>query len=99
MTWLKILIPAEDVARGLHTHLQDKFRMATGRMRGAKDLAMFGPLEGAADHVCYFSPACLPLVGDFLRMRGAVECEAPRRGEVVLLAGDPVAAEELLARP
>ena len=43
MAWLKVTISAEDVAKGLHTHLQEKFQMVTGRMRGAKDVAMFGP--------------------------------------------------------
>jgi hypothetical protein len=96
MPWLKVQIAAEDVARGLHTHLQEKFAMVTGRMRGAKDIAMFGPSDPAGDWVCYFSPACAPLVGDFLKARGAVECEAPPRSEVRLLAGDPGAVEALL---
>ena len=96
MTWLKVQIGAEDVARGLHAHLQEKFQMVTGRMRGAKDIAMFGPKDPAGDYVCYFSPACLPLVGDFLKARGAVECEAPLRSEVCLLAGSPEALDALL---
>ncbi len=90
MAWLKIQLSAEDVAKGLHTHLQEKFQMVTGRMR-AKDVAMFGPADPGGDYVCYFSPGCLPLVGDFLRARGAVECAAPGAGEVKLLAGDPEA--------
>ena len=94
MAWLKIQISAEDVAKGLHTHLQDKFRMVTGRMGGAKGVAMFGPRDPAGDYVCYFSPGCLPLVGDFLRARGAVECAAPSAGEVSLLAGDAGALEQ-----
>lgn len=89
MAWLKIQISAEDVAKGLHTHLQEKFQMVTGRMRGAKDVAMFGPRDPAGPYVCYFSPACAPLVGDFLKARGAVECPAPAVETVCLLAGDP----------
>jgi hypothetical protein len=88
MTWLKVSIPAEDVAKGLHTHLQQKFQMVTSRMRGAKDVAMFGPQDATGDYVCYFSPGSVPLVGDFLKARGATECEAPLRSEVCLLAGD-----------
>ena len=88
MAWLKVTISAEDVAKGLHTHLQEKFQMVTGRMRGAKDVAMFGPRDPAGEYVCYFSPGCLPLVGDFLKARGAVECAAPSSHEVRLLAGD-----------
>jgi hypothetical protein len=87
MAWLKIQIPAEDVAKGLHTHLQEKFQMVT-RMGRAKDVAMFGPRDPGGDYICYFSPGCLPLVGDFLRARGAVECAAPSPEEVSLLAGD-----------
>lgn len=93
MAWLKVKISAEDVAKGLHTHLQEKFQMATGRMRGAKDVAMFGPRDPAGDYVCYFSPGCLPLVGDFLKARGAVECAAPSSQEVRLLVGDAEALD------
>jgi len=88
MAWLKVEISAEDVAKGLHTHLQEKFQMVTGRMRGAKDVAMFGPRDPAGPYVCYFSPGCAPLVGDFLKARGAVECAAPAFETVCLLAGD-----------
>jgi hypothetical protein len=88
MTWLKVTISADDVAKGLHTHLKEKFQMVTSRMRGAKGVAMFGPQDAAGEYVCYFSPASVPLVGDFLKARGAMECEAPRRSEVCLLAGD-----------
>jgi hypothetical protein len=88
MAWLKVTIAPEDVAKGLHTHLQEKFQSVAMRMRGAKGVAMFGPLEGAAEYVCYFSPGCAPLVGDFLKSRGAIECEAPSKDEVRLLAGD-----------
>jgi hypothetical protein len=95
MTWLKVTIPAEDVAKGLHTHLQQKFQMVTSRMRGAKDVAMFGPLDATGDYVCYFSPGSVPLVGDFLKARGAVECEAPLKRDVCLMAGDAEALERL----
>jgi hypothetical protein len=49
---------------------------------------MFGPRDPAGEYVCYFSPGCLPLVGDFLKARGAVECAAPSIHDVRLLAGD-----------
>jgi hypothetical protein len=97
MAWLKVTIAPEDVAKGLHTHLQEKFQAVTGRMRGAKDVAMFGPRDLTGDYVCYFTPGCLPLVGDFLKARGAVECGAPPRSEVCLLAGDAEASNQLLA--
>jgi hypothetical protein len=95
MPWLKVTIAAEDVAKGLHLHLQEKFQMVAGRMRGARDVAMLGPRDAAGAYVCYFTPGCLPLVGDFLRARGAVECDAPLRSEVCLLAGDAEALERL----
>ena len=95
MAWLKVTISAEDVAKGLHTHLQEKFQAVTGRMRGAKDVAMFGPKDPAGPYICYFSPGCVPLVGGFLQARGAVACEAPARGEVQLLVGDAEALNQL----
>ncbi|MDR3670204.1 MAG: hypothetical protein P4L36_05135 [Holophaga sp.] len=100
MAWLKVTITPEDVAQGRHTHLQEKFQAVTMRMRGAKGVAMFGPSDPAGPYVCYFTPACAPLVGDFLKTRGAVECEAPLRSEVRLLAGDAEAtALTLESRP
>jgi hypothetical protein len=98
MAWLKVTIAPEEVAQGRHTHLQEKFQMVTMRMRGAKGVAMFGPRDASGAYVCYFSPASVPLVGDFLKTRGAVECEAPSRSDVVLLAGD-AEAMELTAQP
>ena len=88
MAWLKVTIAPEEVAQGRHTHLQEKFQMVTMRMRGAKGVAMFGPRDASGPYVCYFSPASVPLVGDFLKARGATECEAPAKDEVRLLAGD-----------
>ena len=97
MAWLKVILSAEDVAHGRHTHLQEKFQMVAMRMRGAKDVAMFGPKAQDGEYAIFFTPACAPLVGDFLKARGAVECEAPARDQVALLAGAPEALD--LAAP
>ena len=96
MAWLNVTVSAEDVAQGRGAHIQEKFRAALGRLRMAKDVAMFGAEAAGGAAIFYFSPGCEPLLGDFLRAMGAVDCPPPLKGDVALLAGPETARDELL---
>jgi len=96
MAWLSVTVPAEDVAKGRGAHIQEKFTSALGRLRLAKDVAMFGAEAADGATTFYFSPGCEPMLGGFLRAMGAEDCPPPAKAGVVLLAGPETAKDDLL---
>jgi hypothetical protein len=95
--WYSISLSTVQVAAGRIGTIQDAFAKIFIGLGAPRDAGMFGSLA-LGDHTLFFSPGAVRIAKPILDYYGAVECAAPLRSEVAILAAN-TGAEQIPFAP